>query len=232
MPQPKERLPLQEQCYRVNVKGLFLNSSGSPSKVEALNVGGKELRYWTLNDRNGMIECDGKMWVVEYRPKQKWIGRCDEYCADYLIVSRYSSNKRHRHIFVDSTGKVGTRTELNLRYHSRQSYKSNYRKTIRKNKRQKIIQELNLDTKPEDKTLHYVPLPPKAKQRRDRWAKQYGQEMEIRTGKHIKAVIRPYDMKRKRYMQLLQILNKHRISEKGKDKRMAKMNRIFSRALP
>jgi hypothetical protein len=214
---------LVEEYSVLSVKELFLRSSGTVGHVDVYDAGGvATLRYWTRSDDNGMIEANGRQWFVEYIPRSTWPDNRGEYYADYLVHSP-STRQRHRYLLIAEDGRVCTRSELSPRYYSERRQ----RKPRRIAKRAAIIRVLMLNTRPNDMTLYFIPMPSKPSQQK-RW-KYWEKEVRRKLGWQYVPVRRPYGMRQREFMRLLGELNKHHYGRKrGKDaKTKRELDRLF-----
>jgi hypothetical protein len=220
--------PLLEEYDRLNIKQLFLSSNGT-GQIEEINIKGVRIKFWTIENGHGIIDWNGVRWFVEYVPRTKWAANpihYVDYCADYFIHSQDGKN-RHRYLLIGN-GMVGTRSDINPIYYSMRKNNPKPRLLNKIKNRGQITRDLMLNNASNDLTIHYVPLPPKAKQPRNRWKLQYQREMEISTGERIVAVPKPYRMRRKRFGDLLRKLNKPHWQKRGAGKKvMEEMDRIF-----
>jgi hypothetical protein len=204
MPKLNPNRRIVEQYYRVPIRELFWNSSGTPDKPTEHVSGPVCLQVWTNSDNNGMIEIRGRRWLVQYHPRSRWRNGYDEYCADYWVIGK--NGKRHRYLLIAPDGsECGTVSELGAHYRSSHIYSPN---RIRR-KRQAILDELGLRNDPGNFGLRYVTLSNTKKPTRMRW-KTWRRNQEMLYGTDVVLVQRPPTMRPKRLDRLLTYLNRQR----------------------
>jgi hypothetical protein len=202
MPKLNPSRPIVEQYYRVPVRELFWNSTGTPGKPTEHVVGPVCLRVWTNSGNNGVIEIGSRRWLVQYHPRSRWRNDYDEYCADYWVIG--TTGKRHRYLLIAPDGsECGTVSELGAHYQSSHIYSPNRIKS----KRQAIFDELGLRNGPGDFAIRYIPLSDTDKPK-GMWRKTWErQQKAMMVGGGSVLVKKPPEMRLSRFHKLLRYLN-------------------------
>lgn len=217
MPKLNPNRLMIEQFYKITIRSLFWNSTGT-SQPTANNEGPVPIKVWTTSDNNGIIEINNRQWKVLYHPRSDWNNNRDEYCADYWVVGK--NGRKHRMILISPDGSyVGTRSELQANYQSEHIFSAKRRITRRKDTLKELFpfsDTARISAYATNLNLRFVPIS-LDKPWYMHW-KTWARKQQLIFGPEFVLVRRPRGMRTKRFMMLLSYLNKpHKPKSKRED---------------
>jgi hypothetical protein len=215
-----------EQFYKITIRSLFWNSTGT-SQPTTNTAGAVPITVWTNSDNNGVIQINGRQWIVQYRSRSDWNNHYDEFCSDYLVIGR--NGKKHNRLLISPDGSyVGTRSELKANYRSEHIFSAKRRVTRRKETLKALFpfsDAARINAYATNLNLHFVPIS-LDKPWYMHWT-TWMKKQQLKLGPEFVVVRQPKGVRTKKFQKLLSYLNKQfQPKAKGEDT-LADIDRIF-----